>query len=95
MKHPHISTGSHDGGRHYEGPNPRFVINTSPGKMEPIHGVNLLGQSALERHTVIELRDELNAWLEAHPTLEDRVGRLVPGLSDVQIAAIINTVQGN
>jgi hypothetical protein len=72
MKHPHIATGKHMGGR-----DPRFRINTAPGLMEPTKGINEAHGSYPQRHHVIELRDELNAWLEAHPTLEENVERIV------------------
>lgn len=66
MKHPHIATG-----KHMEGPDPRFRINTAPGLMEPKFGVNEAHGSYLSHAVVVELRDELNAWLEAHPTAEE------------------------
>ena len=63
MKHPHIATG-----KHMDGPDPRFRINTSPGIMA---GVNEAHGSYLQHHHVVELRDELNEWLAAHPTDEE------------------------
>lgn len=95
MKHPHISTGDHKTGRHYgSAADPRFVINTSPGVMEPKSGVNELGSSALNRAVVIELRDELNRWLADHPTVEEQVRELVGDrLSDFEVAAIVNVVR--
>jgi hypothetical protein len=60
-----------------DGRDPRFRINTAPGVMEPKHGVNEAHGSFLQRHVVVELRDELNAWLDAHPTIEERVERIV------------------
>ncbi|WP_193510458.1 hypothetical protein [Cryobacterium sp. BB736] len=73
MKQPHISTGPHMTRRR----DSRFRINTAPGVMEPKYGVNEAHGSFLQRHTVVELRDELNAWLEANPTDEERVRRIV------------------
>ena len=73
MKHPHIATGPHM----RTGRDARFRINTAPGVMEPKHRVNEAHGSFLEHHTVSELRDELNAWLEANPTAEERVLRIV------------------
>lgn len=95
MKHPHISTGGHKTGRHYETPgDPRFVINTSPGVLEPKRGINELGSSALSRDHVIELRDELNQWLADHPTVEEQVRELVGDrLSEFEIAAVVNVVR--
>lgn len=66
MKYPHITTG-----KHMEGADPRFRINTAPGVMEPKHGVNEAHGSFLQHAVVKELRDELGAWLEAHPTPEE------------------------
>ena len=54
-----------------DGDDPRFRINTAPGVMEPKFGVNEAHGSYLQRHTAVELRDELTAWLEAHPTEEE------------------------
>lgn len=95
MKHPHISTGDHKTGRHYgDETDPRFVINTSPGVMEPTSGVNEVGSSALSRDVVIELRDELNQWLADHPTVEEQVRELVGDrLSDFEVAAVVNVVR--
>lgn len=95
MRHPHIRTGDHKTGRHYgEKTDPRFVINTSPGVMEPTAGVNELGSSALNRDHVIELRDELNQWLADYPTVEEQVRELVGDrLSEFEIAAVVNVVR--
>jgi hypothetical protein len=49
------------------GRDPRFRINTAPGIMEPTRGVNEAHGSFLQRPQVIELRDELNAWLAENP----------------------------
>lgn len=72
MKHPHIATGKHMTGR-----DARFRINTAPGIMEPKYGVNEAHGSFLQRAQVIELRDELNEWLAANPTVEEQVIHIV------------------
>lgn len=77
MKYPHIATG-----KHMEGVDPRFRINTAPGLMEPTHGINEAHGSYLQRHTAIELRDELDAWLKAHPTTADLVLEIVGNALD-------------
>lgn len=90
MKHPHIATGPH-----MEGRDARFRINTAPGIMEPHYQINEAHGSYLERKTVIELHEELTAWLEAHLTPEQRVRRIVGDALDEEkllalIAAIAN-----
>lgn len=81
MDRPNIATG-----KHMEGRDPRFRINTHPG---PMKGVNQAHGSSLDRKTVIELRDELNAWLDAHPTFEEQVAQITNGsLTAVQVSQI-------
>lgn len=90
MKHPHIATG-----KHMEGRDARFRINTAPGLMEPKHGVNEAHGSFLQHHQVIELRDELNAWLEAHPTVEEQVIAIAgDALDERAIGALIDLIGG-
>lgn len=79
MRYPHISTGKHMGGS-----DPRFRLNTAPGLMEPTRGINEAHGSFLQRRTVIELRDELNAWLAANPTVDEQVEAIVGDALDVE-----------
>lgn len=89
MKYPHIATG-----RHMEGRDARFRINTAPGVMEPTHGVNEAHGSFLQRAQVIELRDELDAWLRAHPTPAEQVAKIVGDALDARaMAALVRLVE--
>ena len=89
MKYPHIATG-----RHMEGRDARFRINTAPGIMEPEYGVNEAHGSYLQRAQVVELRDELDAWLRAHPTPADQVATIVgDALDSAAIASLVQLVE--
>lgn len=96
MKHPHINTGK-GGGRHRHidsSDDPRFYINTAPGAMEPKYGLNEAHGSHLERHQVVELRDELNDWLRENPTPEEKVRTiLAEGASEAAIQRIVELVE--
>ena len=88
MKYPHIATG-----RHIEGQDARFRINTAPGIMHE-KGVNEAHGSFLQRDQVVELRDELDAWLRAHPTPTEQVIRIVgDSLDSTATAALIALVE--
>lgn len=90
MKYPHIATG-----KHMEGRDARFRINTAPGIMEPKYGVNEAHGSFLQRAQVVELRDELDAWLRAHPTPAEKVIQIVGDAFDpTATAALIRLVEG-
>ena len=78
-----------------EGRDHRFRINTAPGIMEPKYGVNEAHGSFLQRPQVVELRDELNAWLDAHPTVEEQVAKIVgDALNDDAKAALLALIHG-
>jgi len=89
MKYSHIATGPHMTGR-----DARFRINTAPGVMEPTHGVNEAHGSFLQRDKVVELRDELVAWLKENPSTEERVRQIVGGnIDETTIAALLALIE--